>query len=338
MSRSCCLTISFTLVIISFFTGCRKTPLKGDVIGIDLEVVRFEKLLFESDIYAMSDSAKIIAARYPEFAALFTNRIIEIGDTSEPGYGFKLSKFVTDQAMYGFYQSSRVAFPDFSTYRDALELGLSKYKYHFPEKELPVIYTYVSGLNQSIVTADGILGISLDKYLGDGNDAYTQVYPPIPNYLLRVMQPEYMASDALRAWVGSDIYFNPEKNNFLSRVLNEARTVYLTKQMLPEINDTVLWGFSSAQLAFCKSNEAEMWKYLIDQKLLFSTDNFRISKFIEPGPFTKDFTRESPARAAVWIGYQIIDSYVARNKGITLQELASTNDFQTILNESKYNP
>jgi hypothetical protein len=49
------------------------------------------------------------------------------------------------------------------------------YQYHFPYKELPVIYTMISGFNQSVVTAENIIGVSLDKYLGRDYNYYHQL-------------------------------------------------------------------------------------------------------------------------------------------------------------------
>jgi len=81
-----------------------------------------------------------------------------------------------------------------------------------------------------------------------------------------------------------------------------------------------------------------MWAYLIEKKLLFSTDRLTMDKFLLPGPFTKDFGRGSPARAAVWIGYRIVQSYMRRQKGITFQALMEEKDYIMILNRSGYNP
>lgn len=302
-----------------------------DVVRIDHELARVDK--YEPEIVSQQ-----LLKTYPEFTAMFTNRIINIGDTVEPYFSSNLNSFVTDRVIYELNASVADLFADFSAYQKQLSQALSLYKFYFPEKNIPVIYTYLSGMNQSVVVGEGILGISLDKYLGSGEPLYKKMYPPIPNYQLQLMSPEYVVSDAVRGWVSSDISYEPMKNDFLSRVLHEARTIYITKQMLPELNDTILWGFTDAQLRFCVESESEMWKYLIEQKLLFSTDNMLISKFVDPGPFTKDFTRDSPARAAVWVGYQIVEEFMQRNSDVSLSELTAETDFQKLLNEARYNP
>ncbi len=303
-----------------------------------VEVVRFEQKLFNTDIYALHDTARLLLEQYPDFVALFSSRIIEIGDTASDAFSDKLLYFVSDKSIYELAVRTKDVFADFSDQQQGLNKGLVAYQKNFPAKPLPVVYTYVSGLNQSIVTGQEILGISLDKYLGVEEPLYDKVYPPIPQYIRQNMQPVYIVSDALKAWVLSDIDYQPEKNTLLTQILYEGKAFYITKQLLPEVADSLLWGFTAKQFEFCTHSEKEMWTYLIDQRLLFTSDRFRIAQFTNPGPFTKEFTSESPARAAVWIGYRIVESYMQRNKSVSLPELAASNNYQDILNQSRYNP
>jgi hypothetical protein len=318
-------------------TSCRDRNKAAVVTDISLKVVRYEKELMAIDIYNIADSVSRLSKKYPKFTALFTSRIIEVGDTVQPMFGAHISSFMTDQSIYNLHMRVADVFADFDAELISLKAGFNSCRKFFPEKAVPTVYTYVSGLNQSIVIADTILGISLDKYLGVNEPIYNTVYPPIPNYLKSTMQREYIAPEAIRAWLLTEGNVLQRSGNFLTQVLNEARAVYITKQLLV-LDDTLLWGFTPEQLVFCQSNEKQMWAYLIENKLLFSTDNFRISQFINSGPFTKDFSTDSPARAAVWLGYQIIESYMQRNKEVSLSELLAETDFQKILNEARYNP
>jgi hypothetical protein len=108
--------------------------------------------------------------------------------------------------------------------------------------------------------------------------------------------------------------------------------------MLPAEPDTVIIGFSGGEMKFCRNNEARMWEYLVEHKILFETDRMTIQKFTGNGPFTRDFTHESPARASIWLGWRIVEAYMRRNSELTLEELMREDDYQKILTLSKYNP
>ena len=98
-----------------------------------------------------------------------------------------------------------------------------------------------------------------------------------------------------------------------------------------------MFGYTPDQMRWCQNNIAQMWTYLVEKKMLYKTDYLTINKLIAPAPFTSFFTRESPGRAAVWLGYQIIDSYMRHNK-VTLETLLLDNDYQKILAKAKFRP
>ncbi|HNW57071.1 MAG TPA: hypothetical protein PKM69_04815, partial [Bacteroidales bacterium] len=87
-----------------------------------------------------------------------------------------------------------------------------------------------------------------------------------------------------------------------------------------------------------RNNESQMWQYLIENDLLFKTDQFMIRKLTGEAPFTSYFTNESPGKAAVWIGFRIVESYMMKNPGITLEDLMKNTDVSGILEKAKYSP
>jgi uncharacterized protein YjaZ len=108
--------------------------------------------------------------------------------------------------------------------------------------------------------------------------------------------------------------------------------------MLPEVEDEIIFGFTTRQMEFCRNNESQMWQYMIENDLVFKTDHFIIRKLIGDAPFTSYFTNESPGRAAVWIGFRIVESYMNRNRGTSLESLMNDINIQQILEKAKYDP
>lgn len=327
-----------SLFVILILSSCREEKPDIKPVDIDLKIIRFEKELFNIDIYNIRNEAAVLAQQYPDFFSLYTNKVIDIGNISQNWFFDALSAFITDQAIYEISERTNDVFNEMNDIIPALKLYFGRYKSIFPQKKIPVIYTYISGFNQNIVISENLLGISLEKYLGVDEPLYDKVYPPIGNYQRRNMYPERIPTDVLRAWIQSEFEYKPEQDNLISSMLYEGRTMYLLEVLQPEISDTTLWGFTESKYSFCLDNEKQMWKYLIENKLLFSTDHFRITQFINDAPFTKDFSKDSPGRAAVWLGYKIIKKHMSKNPDITIQELMQETNFQKILNSSKYRP
>ena len=65
-----------------------------------------------------------------------------------------------------------------------------------------------------------------------------------------------------------------------------------------------------------KENEIFIWKYFIENKLLYDTNRELVNRFINPAPFSKfylELDRESPGKIGQWIGWNIVKSYVKNN-------------------------
>jgi hypothetical protein len=81
-----------------------------------------------------------------------------------------------------------------------------------------------------------------------------------------------------------------------------------------------------------------MWNYLVENKLLFSTKQMDIVRYIGDGPATNGFPVGSPARTGAWLGWRIIRNYMKKNPEVTLPELMANKNYQGILNASAYAP
>ena len=207
---------------------------------------------------------------------------------------------------------------------------------------MPQLYTYISGFNASLLIDEGILGLGLDRYLGKDIAWYDQL--GIPKYMQRKMVPEKIPSDCMYVLAMTEFPFQPAGSdtvvteNVINKMIYEGKLLYFVQAMMPKEKEELITGFTPEQLKWCRDNEMAMWAYLIEHKMLFKTDYLTINKLTRDAPFTSYFPRESPGRAANWIGWQIVQRYMKRNSGVTLPELMHETRYQKILNGSAYDP
>ena len=321
-----------------FLSSCSTSPLKVDVskVKVSLRIHRLDQTIAQLKNDSIETKLPTIIHEYGNFAELYSNQIIKVGSMYNANYVSNLEKFLKYEV---FDDINYVIVKEFGSTKLSFEPEITDafkhYKYFFPNKTIPNLYTFNGGFNQSIVIDSSVIGIGLDKYLGTNCSLYKHL--ELEQYKKDVMYPNKITSDVMFALAQSEFPFNFSNENLLSTMIDEGRKLYFTKAMVPNLNDTIVWGFSSKQLKFCTESEKFMWDYLVDNKLLFDSDYMNIKRFTGEGPFTSAFSKESPARAAVWIGYQIVSSYMKHNS-ITLPQLMSENDFQKIMNKSKYNP
>lgn len=333
-------TIYYILIIISLFSifSCNNNKFKIDVseISLTLNVHRFDSVLYNIKTDSVINYVPDLQKQYGEFFEIFNNKIINIGEPSQLAYSGYLTKFLTDNIIVEVLENVNQEFSDFSEYSSELEQAFKYYKHYFKEKSIPNVYTYVSGFNQSIVTSENILGIGLDKYLGENSEYYKQL--GIPAYLRYKMTKSRIVPDCMTAVAMQEFEYNDSTDNLLNRMIYNGKIMYFLDAVLPDYDDSMKIGYNASQIEWCKANEKDMWTYIIENKLLFNSEFINIKKMIDDGPNTAFFPQNSPSRTGVWLGWQIVKAYMNNNSEITLQELMKTTDYQKILNYSKYKP
>ncbi len=327
------------LIALSVFS-CRQNRYSVNVndIEIDLSISRLEKQIFEGDPSTLPGILAGLKETDPEFMKIL-GYVINIGDPDEESWNSNMVLFATDRQNVEVYESVKDVFTNVPDLESDLMEAWKHYRYYFPDKPVPSVYTCISGFNNSIIVGGNVIGISLDRYLG----AESKYYPMlgIYNYLRTNMIPEKIVPDCMYGWAASSWEMPSEgdaDNKLLNHILHEGRLLYFTRLMTPELPDSLIFGFSGLQMQFCKNNEEQMWEYLVEHDLLFSTDQMLIKKLTGNAPFTTFFTSESPGKAANWIGFRIVESYMLKNPGKSLSDLMEISNLSQILEFSKYSP
>jgi len=322
-------------MIITISCSDKEIMKRSEGITTEIHIERFEKELFSIDPALVEDSLPGWEKRHGEFFRNFC-WVAGLGNTSDSGFAGRLSAFITDRQNYRLYKRTMEVFPNLNEVTREFNVGFSNYLRYFPGMAVPEIYTYIAGISQSAITDEGLLAIGLDRYLGTNEPLYLEA--GIFKYLTSNMHPGKIASDCMNFWAETEFTFNDSVNSLIAHIIFRGRLLYFTKAMLPDQPDSLTLGFSTKDLRYLQASEKSMWAFLVEHKLLFNSDRFTINKFIQEGPFTTDFGRESPARAAVWIGYRITEAYMKRNHEADLSDLMQERDYLSILNGSGYNP
>ncbi len=305
--------------------------------GIDpVPIIRFEKDLFSIAPESIESGYSELAKKYPNFSKLFTEGIIRIGKSDSPDFYNYLKMFITDTMVQNANRMVSKTFPTNASFEDEVRGAFARYATFFPQKPIPGVYTFISGYNLSLAVDDSLVAVGLDRYLGKNTTQYSLL--GIPLYQQYKMQPAKIPSDIMRAWLYNVFPFHDSLNNLLSNMIYEGQIMYLTKRMLPHQPDSLIFGFTPQQYSWCVKNEKAMWTHLIENKLLFTTNTVDINKMVNDAPFTSGFPQESPGRAVVWIGYRIVERFMERNENIDLSGLMNINNYQEILNKSRYKP
>lgn len=329
--------LKLLLPIFIFLSACQPNPLEIDVSHIKLEVDihRLDQQLFEQNQDSIVYNVQKFRQEYDIFFQRYIENILGLGSINNPVIADSLKSFINDPYINELFNDVQKKYPDMLRLNKDFSDAFKHYKFYFPEKTIPKVVTFISGFNYALANTDSVLGIGLTMYLGSHYEHYEKL--GFPRYKTANMNAVNILPDAVKGWISTEIEFDPFDKSLLENIIYHGKIMYILDAVLPKVEDSLKIGYSSEQLRWCDANEENIWAHFIDKELLFSTNYKEIMKYVSEGPFTPGLPRESPSRVGVWVGWQIVRSYMDKSSAIDLNKLLQENPM-VILKASKYKP
>ena len=126
--------------------------------------------------------------------------------------------------------------------------------------------------------------------------------------------------------------------SLLAEMIFYGKSYFLTKSTLPCTPDSLIIGYTAQEIEDINKNEHIIWANFLENDLLYETSHFMKNKFIGERPKTFEISQQCPGRIGIWVGWQIVKSYMENNPQVELQELMENTDAQEIFSQSKYKP
>lgn len=205
----------------------------------------------------------------------------------------------------------------------SLGTAMRRIQSELPGIDTPHIYGIVSPYRQSVITADSVVLVALNLYLGRDYPGYAG----FENYFRLTREPSRITYDVMEAIVASHYPTNNDRaKTILSKMLYHGALVYAIMMSIPDADLSLALGMSGEDLEWSVDNESLIWDTIIRQELLYSSSEIDASKLLMPSPATPAIHPEAPGRVGRYIGYKIVKSYVDKHKSVTLKQLL-TPDF-----------
>lgn len=335
------------LGLILFTTACegeRELPDLSQTPPVDIQVRRFEQDFFALDTARLAEELAQLRTDYPEFSEVYFRYLIplERGDFSPEEQLLVLRSFLTDTLTRALNDLVQETYPDLTELETDLEEAFHYLRYYLPDYPLPQdLTTYVSQFQYAgFLYGDNQLAAGLDLFLGNEFD-YTAVDPQaaiFSRYLTRTYDRRHFTEKMMRLLL-DDLIPQPRNGRLLDYMVQNGKKLYLLDQTLPLTPDSIKLEITAEQVEWLTENELQLWVYLNDEELLYSTDIKEFRKLIEESPNGgAALPPEAPGRAANWLGWQIVRSYMDRQPETTVAELLTMEDAQVLLQASRYKP
>ncbi len=310
------------LLLLALISCDKKSKVEKAVeeIPVELKVDRFDKVFFES-------SPKDLMRLKAEYPFFFPNN-----GTPDSVWVDKMQSKIWREV----YAETQKKYPDFNKQTTEIEDLFKHFKYYFPKTVMPKIYTVIGDMdyNAKAIYANDKLIVALELYLGKDS----KFYAPFDKYIRQNFEPRQMMPDIVASYALRKIT-PPADKTLLANMIYTGKELYLKDLMLPDYTDAEKIGYKPEQITWCQENESYIWRFFIEENLLFDSDSRLPNRFINPAPFSKfylEIDNDSPGRVGQWIGWQIVRSFMENNE-VSMQDMLKM-DAKQIFEKSKYKP
>lgn len=109
---------------------------------------------------------------YPSETRVLIEDVLRLGRVDESDINVRFLLFFQDSTLQCLMSDVEKQYRELDDLNGQLSAAFARLQRLLPSVEMPRVYTQIGSLDQSIVVDDGMLGISLDKYLGKDYPAY----------------------------------------------------------------------------------------------------------------------------------------------------------------------
>ena len=323
---------------IAILLGCNSAQKPPDVSAIEvpLKTIRYEQSFFAIDTLRLDISLQKLAGQEPLFTQDFLYNIL----ATTPETATKdVPQFIS--AYQSLYKQSSIKYASIAKQEAAIKQGLRHVKYYFPDYKLPAkLITFMGPINSfgNIITIDA-LAIGLQMYLGKNDPIYVseEGQSLYPIYVSRRFEPEYMATNCMKN-IRDDMFPLQDAGAPLCEQMVEAgKRLYFLKQVLPTEQDSIVTGYTAAQLEGCYKSEKDIWSFFVQNNLLYEKDPSLIGDYMQDGPNTAVFGDASPGFIGQFVGYRMVEAWIKKTNETSLEKIMKT-PAKIIFEQAKYKP
>ena len=295
-----------------------------------VKIHRYDRLQFEASALNSFTSLQKMNMNFPHATKLLIEDVLALGSVDDEKINDRLCAYYSDTSLVNLMLDVEDKYKDLGSFEKDLTKGFLYLKKRIPSFTIPLVYSQISALNQSVVVSDSLIGISLDKYMGEDYPMYKRYYY---NYQRASMNPERIVPDCLSFYLLSLYPFPWERNHrtLFDLMMYRGKIAWITEKALgsEELGTKVL-GYNDTQLEWCRKNKKQFIEWVNKANHLESTDPMIIRAYLQPMP-NRILKEDVPPMIGIWLGMQYIDEYMKKNPGVTFEELLNNTDYEGML-------
>ncbi len=306
---------------------CREVP---DLTGIEVSIpiVRLEKQLPKIQSW---QQAQQLLRENPVFADYFMHASQYPHDSILAKRFFRM---LQSPAIDTLFMETEQVFGDLSSVQQDMEQAFRIINYHYPNIPTPRLSTVVTAFYNDLYISDSLIIAGLDYFLGEE----ATFRPDEHLYILKRFKKETLVPTIVNFVSNEFNKIDKQHSSLIADMINIGKSYYFTSQVMPCTPDSLIIGYSAEEMRLVRENQEIIWANLIENELLYETNDYMKNKFIGERPSVSEISEKCPGRVGAWVGWEIVKTYVDKNPEMTLKQLMEEDDAHKIFQESRYRP
>ena len=173
-----------------------------------ITIERYDRL--ERNFLTSGDTAALqqMKTNYPVQTQTLIENVLRLGHIDEPDINHRFLVFFQDSTLQTLIGDVEKQYVNMSDVEKQLTEAFQRLEEMIPTLQMPQVYAQIGSLDQSVVVGEGLLGISLDKYLGTNHPIYLRY--GYTEQQRAMMNREYIVPDCLGFYLLSLYPFTDE--------------------------------------------------------------------------------------------------------------------------------
>lgn len=245
--------------------------------------------------------------------ASFTDFVVN----TQLGIPYDENKYTPAEVLRQFYMSDnnlkrlysdvqRLYYSDFRTVLDSslivLDYGLERLHSIDPTiKPVRLVYLYVSAFHENILVCGDIIGIALDRYLGENYPMYIDA---MTSWKRQFSDPRRISIDAVKGYIMANHPIEEEKLFTMMDIIKYWAYVYnRLHQVFPQYNEQELFGFTDIQYRWIKQNINILYENAVAHNDTNTSNSSIINKYFNELPSDSQLPPQAPRLIGHYLSY-----------------------------------
>lgn len=321
-------SLFYSLFITFLLVGCQYDPLDVDASGetVEIKFINMDSVFVHADSAAFVDFHENWKAELTDIYNYELGHCLQLPELNGTETYGRIKTFREDPYIKDLEQEIKVHFSTnkINSASKEIEEGFKHLKYHLPSGSQPKNVVFMNSLFASnVFCTEKEIGIGLERYLG-ANSKSIKALPEQEffGWIKAAMDDKFMVRDVFTGWISTH-YMDEPQGSLIEQMIHWGKVIYLTEAAMPNVDKHIIMRYEADDLVWAQENEFAFWQYLVNENLLFKTEELNIINMLKEGPFTPGLPEKGPDRLGQYMGWQMVKQYV-ENKRIPLQKLIET--------------